>query len=149
MSQTKPLQAALMATPDDLEVSFYESLQQGDLERLMSLWSDEEEIACVHPGGPRLIGAPAIRASFEELFSQGGIDARPAQVRRITLGGTAVHHVLEEVRVQTEEGPRSGYALCTNVYVKTPHGWRMLVHHASPGTPAELQEYVESSTTLH
>jgi SnoaL-like domain len=132
MSQTKPLQASLMATPDDLEVSFYESLQQGDIERLMSLWSDEEEIACVHPGGPRLIGAPAIRSSFEELFSQGGIDAR-----------------LEEVRVQTEEGPRSGYALCTNIYVKTPQGWRMLVHHASPGTPVELQEYVESSTTLH
>ena len=149
MSQTKPLQAALMATPDDLETSFYESLQQGDLERLMSLWADEEDVACVHPGGPRLIGAPAIRASFEELFSQGGIDARPAQVRRITLGGTAVHHVLEEVRVLTEEGPRSGYALCTNVYVKTPHGWRMLVHHASPGTADEPPEIIEAPSVLH
>ena len=149
MSRTKPLQAALMSTPDEIEAQFYECLQQADLERLMVLWADEEESACVHPGGPRLMGPLAIRAGFEEIFAQGGIDARPAQVRRLTLGNTAVHHVLEEIRVQAPDGPRSGYVLCTNVYVKTPQGWRMLVHHASPGTPRELQDFSEASATLH
>jgi ketosteroid isomerase-like protein len=143
------MQAALMATPDETEAQFYECLQHADLERLMTLWADEEDIACVHPGGPRLIGAHAIRAAFEEVFGQGSVDARPVQVRRLTMGPAAVHHVLEEVRVQTAEGPQSGYVLATNVYVKTPIGWLMVAHHASPGTPRELQEFSEASATLH
>jgi hypothetical protein len=32
------------ATPDDTEAAFYEALQQGDIERLMACWSDEDEI---------------------------------------------------------------------------------------------------------
>lgn len=149
MNRPKPLQAVLMATPDDTEAQFYESLQRADIERLMAVWAEDEDVACVHPGGPRLVGTHAIRTGFEEIFGQGSIDARVAQVRRLTLGHTAVHHVLEEVRVQTVEGPRSGYVLSTNVYLKTPLGWRMIVHHASPGTPRELEELTESTTTLH
>jgi ketosteroid isomerase-like protein len=149
MNRPKPLEAVLMATPDDTEAQFYESLQRADIDRLMAVWADEDDVACVHPGGPRLVGTHAIRAAFEEIFGQGNIDTRPAQVRRLTLGNTAVHHVLEEVRVNTAEGPRSGYVLSTNVYLKTPLGWRMIVHHASPGTPRELQELTESSATLH
>ncbi|MES2091576.1 MAG: nuclear transport factor 2 family protein, partial [Pseudomonadota bacterium] len=60
----KANQAALMASADDSEATFYEALQQGDLERLMSVWSDDDEIACVHPGGPRVVGGAAIRATF-------------------------------------------------------------------------------------
>jgi ketosteroid isomerase-like protein len=143
------MQAVLMATPDETEAQFYECLQRAELDRLMSLWADEEDIACVHPGGPRLVGAHAIRAAFEEVFGQGSIDARPVQVRRLTLGQAAVHHVLEEIRVQTPEGVQSGYVLATNVYVKTPLGWRLVVHHASPGTPRELREFSEAAATLH
>ena len=28
-------------------------------------------------------------------------------------------------------------------------GWRLVVHHASPGTPREVQELVESNAVLH
>ncbi len=55
---------------DDIEQQFYEALQHGDLERLMAVWADDDDIVCVHPGGPRLVGAAAIRASFEAMFGQ-------------------------------------------------------------------------------
>lgn len=145
----KPLQAALLATPDDTEAQFYEAVQQADVERLMALWADEDDIACIHPQGPRLVGAHAIRASFDELLNPGGVDTRPVQVRRVVAGGCAVHHVLEEVRVVTPEGPRTGYLITTNVYLKTPQGWRLLLHHSSPGGQRELHELNESASVLH
>jgi len=37
----------------------------------MAVWSDDEEITCVHPGGPRVVGAGAIRAAFESIFANG------------------------------------------------------------------------------
>jgi ketosteroid isomerase-like protein len=40
--------------------------------------------------------------------------------------------------------------LATNVYVKTAQGWRMVAHHASPGSePAELVASGKTPSTLH
>jgi ketosteroid isomerase-like protein len=149
MPRPKPLQAALMATPDETEAQFYEALQHADLERVMAVWADDEDIACVHPGGPRLVGAQAIRSAFEALFGRGSIDARVSQVRRVVVGSCAVHHVLEEVRIATPEGPQRAFVLATNVFVKTPLGWRLLAHHASPGSASEAQEFSAEPSTLH
>ena len=149
MPRVKPLQAALMATPDETEAQFYEALQHADLDRVMSVWSDDEDIACIHPGGPRLVGAQAIRSAFESLFANGSVDARISQVRRIVAGGFAVHHVLEEIRVASPEGPQRAYVLATNIFVKTPQGWRLLAHHASPGSPRQVQEFSDEPSMLH
>ena len=47
----------------EVEAAFYDALNRADLEALMALWADDEEIVCIHPGGARLIGHAAIRAS--------------------------------------------------------------------------------------
>ena len=148
MARSKP--APPSASPDDIEQQFYEALQRGDLERLMAAWSDDEEISCVHPGGPRMVGAGAIRASFEAIFANGAIDVQPDKVRRLHTHSSAVHHVVERVRVPGgAEGTQIAYAIVTNVYLKTEQGWRMVLHHASPGLARELQEIAEAPSTLH
>jgi uncharacterized protein (TIGR02246 family) len=138
-----------LASPDEIEQEFYEALQSGDVERLMAVWSDDDDIVCVHPGGPRVVGPGAIRAAFDSIFSNGVVDARPEKVRRLNTHASAVHSVLEHVRMMTEEGPREGWVVATNVYLKTAQGWRMVAHHASPGAPGEVQEMIESASVLH
>jgi ketosteroid isomerase-like protein len=140
---------APLASADDIEQQFYEALQQGDIERLMAVWSDDDEIACVHPGGPRVVGTGAIRASFEHLFGSGGVNTRPDKVRRLQMHGAAVHHVLERVQAMTSDGPQTGWIIATNVYLKTAQGWRLVLHHASPGSPHDVQEISESASILH
>lgn len=136
-------------SPDDIETQFYEALQSADIDKLMAVWSDEEEIACVHPGGPRMVGAAAIRTAFEAIFANGPIDVHPDKVRRLQTHAAAIHHVLERVQVTNDEGPQTAFAIVTNAYVKTPMGWRMVLHHASPGMARELQEISEAPSTLH
>jgi len=140
---------ALLGSPDDIEGQLYEALQRGDIDKLMALWSDDDEIACVHPGGPRLIGAAAIRASFEAIFANGAINAVPERVRRVATLACAVHSVLERVEVMSADGPQAAWVIATNVYVKGAQGWRLVAHHASPGTPQDAQEIVESVSVLH
>jgi len=147
MARPKP--TAPLASPDEIEQQFYEALQAGDIERLMSVWSDDEEISCVHPGGPRVVGAAAIRSAFDAMFANGTINARPEKVRRLQTHSCAVHSVLEHIHVMTTEGPQSAWVVATNVYLKTAQGWRLVSHHASPGSPREVQEIVEAATTLH
>lgn len=150
MPTSKARAAALLASVDDVEAQFYESLQRGDIERLMAAWSDEDEVACVHPGGPRVMGQGAVRASFEAIFASGPVPVRPQQVRRVTNTACAVHHVLEHVDVAAAGGPQAVWVLATNVYFKTTQGWRMVLHHASPASAHEAQETVaETPSTLH
>ena len=46
-------------------------------------------------------------------------------------------------------GPRWGWVIATNVYLKTVQGWRLVVHHASPGTANEMQEATAAAGVLH
>ena len=137
------------ASPEETEAAFYEALQAGDIERLMACWSDDEEIVCVHPGGPRIVGHAAIRSTFEAIFANGSIQARPEHVRKIEGLSSAVHNVLERIDVMTPSGPSQACVLATNVYYKLAQGWRMVAHHASPGNQSEVQEIHEAPQVLH
>ncbi|HPR43571.1 MAG: nuclear transport factor 2 family protein [Burkholderiaceae bacterium] len=136
------------ATADDVEAAFYEALQAADLDQLMACWADDDEIVCVLPGGPRVTGAPAIRAAFERMFSLGAIRAEPQRVRKIETMTTSVHSVIERVEITLSEGPHQSWVVATNVYLKTAQGWRLAAHHASPGTQ-QRAEVTEHGRLLH
>jgi len=148
MPATKPPPAAV-GSPDDVEARFYDALQQGDIDKLMAVWSDDDEVVCVHPGGQRLVGAVAIRAAFETMFAHGSVNAQPQKVRRLQTLASAVHSVLELVPVMTQDGPRSAWVIATNVYHRTSEGWRLVAHHASPGLQAEPEETAQAPSVLH
>ena len=103
-ARSKGAQAVLMATAAETEAAFYEALQRGDVDGLMRLWSDDEEVACVHPNGPRLVGQGAIRAAFAAVLAAGGVDIVPVHVRCVESPGCSVHHVLEKVQATTARG---------------------------------------------
>ncbi len=136
-------------TPEDTEAAFYDALQHADIERLMACWADEDDIVCVHPGGPRLVGHAAVRAAFEALFSNGSVQAQPEKVRRLDAGVCSVHSVVERVSIMSDDGPQHAWVLATNVYIKTPRGWCLVAHHASPGTRSEPVEVLTMQPVLH
>ena len=136
-------------TADDVETAFYEALQGGDLDQLMACWADEDDIFCVHPGGPRLVGAAAIRAAFETMFAHGSVRAFPERLRKVESLGAAVHNVLERIDLVTAEGTQRAWVVATNVYLKTAQGWRMVAHHASAGMPQDIPDISEPRSILH
>ena len=146
---------ALSGSPEDTEAQFYDALQRADLEALMALWSDDEDIVCVHPGGACLVGAVAIRAGFAAIFANGGVPVQPERVRRVPMLGGEARHVVERVTARDDNGQvQEGFVLATNVYVKTAQGWRIAMHHASPALPDDLQGLAaaasrEGPATLH
>lgn len=124
---------------DDVEAAFYEALQAGDIDQLMACWADEDDIVCVHPGGGRQVGVAAIRASFEALFAHGTVRAHPQRIRRVQAMGASLHSVVERVDILTPEGPAHAWVVATNVYHKTAQGWRLVAHHASPGSATDSE----------
>jgi ketosteroid isomerase-like protein len=149
MRKSKLQAANLQGNSDEIEAAFYDALQKGDIDKLMACWADEDDMVCIHPGGPRVIGAGAIRATFEAMFANGSIRAWPERVRKTESLASAVHNLIERVEVAGPEGPRNAWVIATNVYLKTAQGWRMVAHHASPGTESAVQEVSLTPTVLH
>lgn len=141
--------AAVGGRPDDIEAQFYDALRNADLARLMACWADEDDIVCVQPGGPRLVGMAQIRAGFEALLARGAPQVRIEDVRRVDTLASSVHSVVEQTTVDSPDGPRQALAVATNVYLKTAQGWRLVAHHASPAAAGEAAARTESQQTLH
>ena len=118
------------STADEIETAFYDALSRADIDALMALWSDDDEIVCIHPNAPRLVGHASIRASWETIFERGGVHIRPIQIHIMQNLMTAVHNLVEEVH-RAELAQQELHILATNVYMKTPLGWRIAAHHAS------------------
>jgi ketosteroid isomerase-like protein len=138
-----PRARQLNGSPAEVEAAFYEALNRADIEALMLLWADDDEIFCIHPGGPRLHGHAAIQASFEAIFERGGLEIRPSQLHETHNLMSAVHSVVEGV---TSAEGEPAHLVATNAYLKTPQGWRMVLHHVSvaPG-PAPVAAGQQSS----
>jgi ketosteroid isomerase-like protein len=131
----------IFPTPQDAEAAFYEALERADLEAMMAIWAEDEEIVCIHPGGPRLIGYAAIREAWRRIFD-GGARLRVQLSNPTSVQGplAALTTVMEHIAVRDDESVRAP-VVATNVYVRGALGWRMVLHHASPAppeTPAEL-----------
>ncbi len=144
-----PTLTKTLASAEDVEHAFYDAIARADLEGLMALWADDEEIACIHPGAPRLQGHAAIRESWELIFERGPVHIRPRHLHVTHNMMCAVHSVVEDVKRPDDPNWQEAHILATNVYLKTPQGWRMVLHHSSiaPGRPAE--EALAAAGILH
>jgi len=149
MKRAKLQAATVGGTPDEVELAFYEALNNADIEQLMACWAEEDEIVCVHPGGQRLIGSGAIRSAFEALFANGSVQATPERVQKVVALASAVHHMVQRILVLTPQGEQIAWVTVTNVYHKTPQGWRMVAHHASPGAVQDSPELPGRPAVLH
>jgi ketosteroid isomerase-like protein len=122
----------ILTSPHDAGLAFYQAFESRDIDAMMAAWAEDEDIVCIHPGGPRLVGYEAVRAGWEQLFAADTkLSFKLADIVVIETVGLALQSAIEEVTVGDDPKPR-GTAIATNVFLRTPSGWRLVVHHASP-----------------
>ncbi|MEO8136354.1 MAG: nuclear transport factor 2 family protein [Betaproteobacteria bacterium] len=137
------------ATPEDAARAFYDAFERSDIEAMMEVWADDDEIYCIHPGGPRNVGPVAVRSAWAEIFStRARLKFQLEQPLLVVGGSLAVQSVLEYLQINDEPAMR-GPALATNIYTRTARGWRILAHHAAVAPAAPALPAASRSGTLH
>ncbi|MCK9381172.1 MAG: nuclear transport factor 2 family protein [Sulfuritalea sp.] len=130
----------IFASPQDVEAAFYEALERSDIEAMMAVWAEDEEVVCVQPGGPRLVGYAMIREAWQRVFANGRkLTVRLSQQTAVTTPFAMISTVLEHIATVDAENLSAPVA-ATNVYVRGVLGWRMVAHHASPVPPNSVGE---------
>ncbi len=141
----------MFPTPEDTEAAFYDAFERADLAAMMAVWAADDDIVCVHPQGPRLVGFEAVRNSWTQIFASGmALRIRTVDARRMMGSTMAVHSVVEMLTSPGEQAA-SPPVCATNVYLLTENGWRMTVHHASACAEAAqpVREAPTETHTLH
>ena len=119
-------------SPEAVEAAFYDAFERRDLDAMARVWDHETAVSCIHPGGPRLDDIDAILESWRAIF-EGGQRLRFERAEVAPTAGVdvAVHCLYEVIRFG-ERFEQQGTVVATNVYRRTGHGWKMVIHHASP-----------------
>ncbi len=130
----------IFATPQDAEAAFYEALERCDLDAMMAVWAEDEEVVCIHPGGPRLVGYSTIRDAWQRVFANGAkLRVRVSQQSTVSTPFAMVSTLMEHFATLDDKNVSAPVA-ATNVYVRGALGWRMVAHHASPVPPNSVGE---------
>jgi ketosteroid isomerase-like protein len=122
--------------------TFYEAFETADIDLMQDLWLDDTDTLCVHPGALPVRGTPAINRSWALIMAntpyiQFFLTDVEVSVWKDVASVTCTENVLtgdERTGPDTFGGAK---AVATNVFVRTPSGWRLWIHHASPVLSAQ------------
>jgi ketosteroid isomerase-like protein len=148
------LKKTTFPTPQDAEAAFYEALERADFDAMMEVWSDDEEVCCIHPGGPRLTGYEQVRENWAQIFKSGQRLHVHLSDQVIVSGIMfSVHSLHENILVRDERGTAGARSVvvATNVFLRAGSGWRMVLHHGSPAPAPVVRRDVpvEAPKVLH
>ena len=125
------------AAVERVNAAFYEAFENADLDTMRDLWLDHEESLCVHPGALPVRGTAAISRSWALIMAntpyiQFFLTDVEVSVRGDVASVTCTENVLTADDRAGPDGFGGARAVATNVFVRTPDGWRLWIHHASP-----------------
>jgi ketosteroid isomerase-like protein len=149
---------------EQANTAFYEAMERGDFEEVSSLWlspsdlgvdeayhdpADTGVISCVHPGWPVLTGRGEVLRSYALIMANTDyIQFFLTDVHVSVTGDTALVTCTENIlsggpapEDGDELGPLVGQlVVATNVFHRTPEGWKLWSHHASPVLTESAEE---------
>jgi ketosteroid isomerase-like protein len=112
--------------------AFYRAFESLDIKRMESVWAKDEPIECGHPGWRILRGWNPVMESWRRIFEntpaiQFMLTDVSIQIRDDLAYVTLYENLNSSVQGQAVEAT----ILTTNIFLKQPDGWRLLLHHGS------------------
>lgn len=125
-------------TPEQVEAAFYAAFEAADLETMRHVWFEDDSVICIHPLGARLQGYATVLDSWRQILDQvDGLHIRIGEQHYTRDTQISIHTVNEYLSLREHGHAHENRILSTNVYQLTPHGWRLVLHHASPAPRAQ------------
>jgi ketosteroid isomerase-like protein len=104
--------------------AYYRAFASGDFAAMSRIWA-EEQVSCVHPGWPVLVGRPAVLESWRNIL-------RNPAMERIEFHDATAMVAGDEARVLCVEIVGATPFAASNWFRRIGGAWRMIHHHASP-----------------
>ena len=104
--------------------AYYRAFRTGDDALMGRVWHIDD-ITCIHPGWPPLSGRAAVLESYRQIMSNPNQEPLTADDEHVIVSA-------DWARVLCRETVAGTGLVATNLFVRTPDGWRLVHHQASP-----------------
>lgn len=115
----------------------YAAFEEADLDRMQAVWDEADDVCCVHPGWPLIVGRARVMRSWSVLMANTSyIQFFLTGVTASVDGDTAVVVCEENILTGLDDASEglggSQRVVATNVFRRREGAWRLWLHHASP-----------------
>jgi len=104
--------------------AYYRAFETADFAAMSRIWA-EDNVSCIHPGWPVLIGRQAILDSYREILRNPDQERIEPRNESVMLSG-------DEARVFCVEFVGGAALAATNMFRRADGGWQIVHHQASP-----------------
>lgn len=115
--------------------AFYAAFTGRDLEAMEKVWSQRDNITCIHPGWTPLIGREAVMESWRAILTN-------PQSPQVNVTGASAALMGEVAYVVCYEHLSDAVLAATNIFVHED-GWWRLVHHQAGTAPPPAETEVD------
>jgi len=105
--------------------AFYAAFAAGNIEEVVRLWADDDEISCVHPGWPAIIGHATVIESWRDILES------PARPHIVCVEPYAIIDGVSGRVLCIEIVNGAALAACNN-FRCIDGAWRLVHHQSSP-----------------
>ena len=123
----------------DVNQNFYEALASGEFDEMQRIWSDADDVTCIHPGWGPVVGREAVMRSWETILEN------PPQ---ITCSEPRAYVSGESAYVIAYENLGEGRLTATNLFRLEADEWKMIHHQAGIARPTPSPENA-AKTRMH
>jgi ketosteroid isomerase-like protein len=109
--------------------AFYDAHELRDLDAMRAVWEHSDRTVCTHPGWPILRTWPVIEESWRRILGGPGRNQFIVTNVEVALEGDLAWVSCDENLVASGS---TGTIAATNLFARSPNGWRLVVHHGSP-----------------
>jgi ketosteroid isomerase-like protein len=128
--------------------SFYHAFESLDIKRMESVWANDREIQCGHPGWRILRGWHPVMESWRQIFENTPKIHFMLTDSTIEVRGDLAWVTLYENLNSSLEGQNlAATILTTNIFRRAADGWRMIHHHGS--SVAQTGPPQDDTPTVH
>jgi ketosteroid isomerase-like protein len=127
--------------------AFYRAFETLRIEEMEKVWAKNAEIQCGHPGWRVLRGWGPVMESWKRIFENTPSMQFTLSDLKVEIRGEIAWVTLyENLKSSIQGQDYSAAILTTNIFQKTPEGWRMILHH---GSSVSQPPDEDDSSTLH
>ncbi len=121
--------------------AFYKAFATGDIDDMARLWADDDNVSCVHPGWPAIVGRAAVIGSWRDILRSPERPDVTCQEPYAIVPGDHGHVLCIELV--------GGTALSASNHFRYVNGaWRMVHHQSGPiaQAPSQVPTHPQGST---
>lgn len=117
----------------EVNKNYYKAFENFDLDTMSQIWSNTDDVICIHPGWDILVGWEKVRESWKKIFMEETLlKFTIRNPNTIIWNDIGIVSCIEEIFISSRDTISQTFIATTNLFKNTSDGIKLFYHHSSP-----------------